>query len=70
MLADKIIELLSSPETMAAMSENNLKLAEQFAAQAMAEEYEAIYSQLIEEDVVGDYTPIAPLAPAITLRCE
>jgi glycosyltransferase involved in cell wall biosynthesis len=46
MLALKIIELLTSPKTRAAMTNHNLNLAQAFNAKLIAKDYVAIYNQL------------------------
>jgi glycosyltransferase involved in cell wall biosynthesis len=42
-LAERILHLLERPELARAMAENNSRLAPQFAPEAVAEEYLAIY---------------------------
>lgn len=49
LLAEKIIHLLSNPEMRKMMGRNNRGLARQFTAECVAEEYVAIYDQLIQE---------------------
>lgn len=52
MLAEKIIGLLCHPEVRGAMGRNNRELARQFTAARVAEEYLAIYDQLIAREKV------------------
>jgi glycosyltransferase involved in cell wall biosynthesis len=46
MLAEKIARLLDQTETRARMRRNNLELADEFTARAVAPEYLEIYNQL------------------------
>jgi glycosyltransferase involved in cell wall biosynthesis len=48
MLAEKIVQLLDRTETRASMRRNNLELARQFSARAVAPEYLEIYNQLLK----------------------
>lgn len=48
MLAEKIIKLLEHPELCEMMSRNNRKLAEQFRAEKVAEEYVEIYRRVLQ----------------------
>ncbi|MFY9583439.1 MAG: glycosyltransferase family 4 protein [Candidatus Acidiferrales bacterium] len=52
MLAEKIIQVLESPELRARMSSNNRQLAEQFSAECVTREYVEIYKQLASVDVI------------------
>lgn len=47
MLAEKIAQLLDQPDMRAAMHRNNIELARQFKASAVAPEYLEIYNQLV-----------------------
>ncbi len=53
MLAERILQVLESPELRARMSSNNRQLTGQFSAECVTQEYIEIYKQLASADVIG-----------------